>query len=122
MVCCAAETYGYGILKKTLVGQKSFGSTLEKKHHKYFLRFTYAEEVSLNQTPVKEQTICSVDLGINTDAVCTIMRPDGTILGRKFINFPSDKDRMYVCWDGFEDFSGNMDRVRCRENGHMQNV
>ena len=23
------------------------------------------------------------------------MRPDGTILGRKFINFPSDKDRMY---------------------------
>ena len=30
------------------------------------------------QTPVKEQTICSVDLGINTDAVCTIMRPDGT--------------------------------------------
>ena len=61
----------------------------------YFLRFTYAEEVSLSRTPVKEQTICSVDLGINTDAVCTIMRPDGTILGRKFINFPSDKDRMY---------------------------
>ena len=24
--------------------------------------------------------------GIHTDAVCTIMRPDGTILGRKFIN------------------------------------
>ena len=23
------------------------------------------------------------------------MRPDGTVLGRKFINFPSDKDRMY---------------------------
>ncbi len=36
-----------------------------------------------------------MDLGINTDAVCTIMRADGTILGRKFINFPSDKDRMY---------------------------
>ena len=122
MVCCAAETYGYGIFKKTLVGQKSFGATLEKKHDKYFLRFTYAEEVSLNRTPVKEQTICSVDLGINTDAVCTIMRPDGTILGRKFINFSSDKDRMYVCWDGSEDFSGNMDRVRHREDGHMQNV
>ena len=36
-----------------------------------------------------------MDLGINTDAVCTIMRPDGTVLGRKFINFPSEKDRMY---------------------------
>ena len=82
-------------LRKHWSGKKASAPTLEKKHHKYFLRFTYAEEVYLNQTPVKEQTICSVDLGINTDAVCTIMRPDGTILGRKFINFPSDKDRMY---------------------------
>ena len=31
MVCCVAETYGYGILKKTLVGQKSFGTALEAK-------------------------------------------------------------------------------------------
>ena len=44
---------------------------------------------------MKAQTVCSVDLGINTDAVCTIMRADGTVLGRKFINFPSEKDRMY---------------------------
>ena len=82
-------------LRKHWSGEKASAPILEKKHHKYFLRFTYTEEVSLNKTPVKEQTICSVDLGINTDAVCTIMRPDGTILGRKFINFPSDKDRMY---------------------------
>ena len=95
MVCCAAETYGYGIFKKTLVGQKSFGANVGEKARQVFSAFTYAEEVSLSRTPVKEQTICSVDLGINTDAVCTIMRPDGTILGRKFINFPSDKDRMY---------------------------
>ncbi len=83
MVCCAAETYGYGIFKKTLVGQKSFGANIGEKARQIFPRFTYAEEVSLNRTPVKEQTICSVDLGINTDAVCTIMRPDGTILGKK---------------------------------------
>ena len=69
--------------------------TLEKRHHKYFLRFTYTEEVTLTKTPVKEQVICSVDLGINTDAVCTIMRADGTVLGRRFIDHPSEKDRMY---------------------------
>ena len=40
-------------------------------------------------------SICSVDLGINTDAVCTIIQADGTVLGRKFIDFPSDKDRLY---------------------------
>ena len=82
-------------LRKHWSGKKASAPTLEKKHDKYFLRFTYAEEVSLNRTPVKEQTICSVDLGINTDAVCTIMRADGTVLGRKFIDFPSEKDRMY---------------------------
>ena len=68
---------------------------LEKRHRKYFLRFSYTEEVPLTKTPVKEQIICSVDLGLNTDAVCTIMRADGTVLGRKFIDFPSEKDRMY---------------------------
>ena len=82
-------------LRKHWSGKKASAPTLEKKHDKYFLRFTYAEEVSLNRTPVKEQTICSVDLGINTDAVCTIMRADGTVLGRKFIDFPSEKDHMY---------------------------
>ena len=56
---------------------------------------SYTEEVTLTKTPVKEQIICSVDLGINTDAVCTIMRADGTVLGRKFIDHPSEKDRMY---------------------------
>ena len=53
------------------------------------------EEIKLTKTPVTEQVICSVDLGVNTDAVCTIMQSDGTVLGRKFISFPSEKDRMY---------------------------
>ena len=82
-------------LRKKWSGKKASAPTLERKHHKYFLRFSYTEEVSLSKTDVKEQVICSVDLGINTDAVCTIMRADGTVLGRKFIDFPSEKDRMY---------------------------
>ena len=77
------------------VGKKASATALERRHHKYFLRFSYTEEVILTKTSVKDQVVCSVDLGINTDAVCTIMRPDGTVLGRKFINFPSEKDRMY---------------------------
>ena len=81
-------------LRKNWSGVKSSAPTLEKRHHKYFLRFSYTEEVSLSKKEVNEQIICSVDLGINTDAVCTIMRSDGTVLGRKFINFPSEKDRL----------------------------
>ena len=82
-------------LRKNWSGKKASAPTLEKRHRKYFLRFSYTEDVILTKAPVEEQIICSVDLGINTDAVCTIMRSDGTVLGRKFIDFPSEKDRMY---------------------------
>ena len=72
-------------LKKT--GQKKAAAPiLEKKHRKYFLRFSYTEDVLLTNAPVKEQIICSVDLELNTDTVYTIMRSDGTVLGRKFIS------------------------------------
>ena len=74
-------------------GDKS-APTLEKIHNKYYLRFSFTEVVTLSDTPVKEQIICAVDLGLNTDAVCSIMKSDGTVLARKFINFASDKDRM----------------------------
>nr|WP_295301900.1 transposase [uncultured Blautia sp.] len=82
-------------LRKNWFGKKASAPTLERRHRKYFLRFSYTEDVILTKVPIREQIICSVDLGINTDAVCTIMRSDGTILGRKFINFLSEKDRMY---------------------------
>ena len=68
--------------------------TLEKIHNKYYLRFSFTETVILSDTPIAERIICAVDLGINTDAVCSIMKADGTILARKFIDFTSDKDRM----------------------------
>ena len=92
-VCLSHTDMEY--LRRNWYGKKASAPTLEKRHHKYFLRFSYTEEVMFTKTPVKEQIICSVDLGINTDAVCTIMRADGTVLGRKFIDFPSEKDRMY---------------------------
>ena len=92
-VCLSHTDMEY--LRRNWSGKKASAPTLEKRHHKYFLRFSYTEEMTLTQTPVKDQIICSVDLGINTDAVCTIMRADGTVLGRKFIDFPSEKDRMY---------------------------
>ena len=82
-------------LRKNWSGKKASAPTLERRYRKYFLRFSYTEDVILTKVPIREQIICSVDLGINTDAVCTIMRSDGTVLGRKFINFLSEKDRMY---------------------------
>ncbi len=81
-------------LRKHWGGKEASAPTLEKRHRKYFLRFSYTEEAVLNSKPIGEQTVCSVDLGINTDAVCSIMRSDGTVPARKFISFPGEKDRL----------------------------
>ncbi len=94
--------YGYGISSRKNLEEKirirfNAAEHWKTKHHTYFLRFSYTEGATnmLIENSRKEQVICSVDLGINTDAVFSIMRADGTILGRKFINFTSDKDHLY---------------------------
>lgn len=82
-------------LRKYWMHACAFAPALEKHFGKYSLRFAFEESVTLSDTPIKEQRICAVDLGLNTDATCCIMTADGTILARKFINFASDKDHLY---------------------------
>ena len=84
-------------LRKYYSDKKISNPTLEKKYNKWFLRFAITEETGLHKKPVSEQRILAIDLGINTDATCSVMLSDGTILARKFINFASDKDRIWHC-------------------------
>ena len=78
-------------IHKHLQNTKMSVPTLEKKHHKWFLRFAFEEDVKLKDT---KDIILAIDLGINTDATCSVMKSDGTILARKFINFASEKDQL----------------------------
>lgn len=83
-------------LDKYWNGVKASAPTLEKRYKKWFLRFAYEESgIQLSDKPIREQVICAVDLGINTDATCSILTFNGTVLGRKFISFPSEKDQIY---------------------------
>ena len=66
----------------------------EKRYGKYYLRFAFTENIKLTDAPVSEQRICAVDLGLNSDAVCSIMASNGTVLTRRFIDFPSEKDHL----------------------------
>ncbi len=70
---------------------------LEKRYNKWFIRFVGKEDSELKTKSISERTVLAVDLGINTDATCSVMRSDGTIHARKFINFRCDKDRIYHC-------------------------
>ena len=73
---------------------KENNPTLVKKGKKYFLNFSYTKNIKLTKTKLKDQTIICVDLGLTKSAVCSAMLSDGTVIGRKFINQPIEKDRM----------------------------
>ena len=81
-------------LRKHWTGKKASAPVLERRYKKYFLRFSYEEDVAMTETPAAERRICAVDLGLNSDAVCSIMGADGTVFARKFINFPNEKDHL----------------------------
>ena len=61
----------------------------------YFLRFTLTEKVELSSAALSERLICSVDLGLNTDAVCSVMNVHGTVLARRFISCAREKDSVH---------------------------
>ena len=82
-------------IQKHMKSAKMSVPTLEKKNKKWFLRFAFEEKVDLNKTKLEKQHILAVDLGINTDATCSVMNMEGTILAREFINFASVKDQLY---------------------------
>ena len=82
-------------IRKNWSGVKAKSPVLVKRYKKYFLQFAFEEQVHLTGKPAEEQKICAVDLGINTDAVCSIMTADGTVAARKFIDFPAEKDHLW---------------------------
>ena len=82
-------------LRKHWTGVKASAPTLEKRRRKYCLRFSFEESIRLTEKPAEEQRICAVALGLNTDAVCSIMEADGTVCARKFIGFADEKDRLW---------------------------
>ena len=75
-------------------GRKECVPSLRKRGKEWFLDFAFEESCSLNDTPVQDQTILAVDLGLNQACVCSAMRPDGTVTGRYFLSLPVEKDRL----------------------------
>lgn len=75
-------------------GRKQCAPTLQKRGKEWFLDFPFEENVKLADIPVHEQTIVAVDLGINSAATISVMRSDGTILGRYFCKLSKETDQL----------------------------
>ena len=76
------------------VGREALVPTLTKKGRVWNLSFSFKERVTLNSTPVGEQTILAVDLGINSACACCAMTSDGTVIGREFLHLPVEEDSL----------------------------
>ena len=74
--------------------RKQCAPTLQKRGKEWFLDFPFEEKVTLCDTSINEQTVVAVDLGINTAATISVMRSDGTILGRHFCKLPKETDHL----------------------------
>ena len=78
---------------------KEHAPVLVKKYRKYYLQFAY--DIPSDASPKfrkdrEAESVLGVDMGVNTDAVCSVIHKDGTVTGRKFINHPVEKDRLYT--------------------------
>lgn len=67
---------------------------LMKRGHEWYLDFPFEQKVTLSDANVLEQTIVAVDLGINSAATISVMRSDGTVIGRHFCKLPKEYDSL----------------------------
>ena len=92
------ETYGLktsdcNYYKKNLANKKQNVPIIKRRGKRFYAEFSYKESVPLiDQDDIKK--ICAIDLGIDTDATCSIMSADGTIHARKFIHFSEEHDHL----------------------------
>ena len=81
--------------KRYLAGKKQNVPILQKKGRRFYAVFSYDEKTVL--IPEKSiNKICAVDLGLETDATCSIMDKDGTVYARKFISFSKEHDQLHT--------------------------
>ena len=71
---------------------KECAPTLQKRGKQWFLDFAFKDNVKLNEVPVEQQIAVAVDLGINNACTCSVMKSDGTVIGRKFLHLPVEND------------------------------
>ena len=79
--------------QKNLANKKQNVPVIQKKGRRFYATFSYEENVPLIDEENVEK-ICSIDLGLGTDATCCIMGADGTVYARKFIHFSEEHDRL----------------------------
>ena len=75
-------------------GFKAGSPALVRRGKVWSLDIAYTTDSELNNTPIRKQRIVAVDLGINNACVCSVMLPDGTVVGRRFLRLSAENDSL----------------------------
>lgn len=73
---------------------KASSPALVRRGKVWSLDIAYTTNSELNNTPIRKQRIVAVDLGINSACVCSVMHPDGTVVGRRLLRLPAENDSL----------------------------
>lgn len=73
-------------------GRKECAPVLCKRRKAWYLAFPFEEDVALPEKDIYHTTVLAVDLGINSACTCSVMRSDGTVIGRRFLRLPKEND------------------------------
>ena len=75
---------------------KEQSPTLKRVGKRWKLVFPFVKTLVFPEVDIADRVVCSVDLGLNNNAVCSILTSNGTVVARTFINLAAEKDRLYT--------------------------
>ena len=73
-------------------GRHKLCPSIVRKGRTWELMFPFEEEVTLKDIELQNQKVMAVDLGINNACACSVMKSDGTIVGRRMLRLPVQED------------------------------
>lgn len=79
-------------INRRCASRKECAPTLQRRGKCWYLDFCFEEKVTLSDTDIYNQKIVAVDLGINSACTCSVMLPDGAVIGRHFLKLPEEYD------------------------------
>lgn len=85
-------------------GRKENVPTLRRRGKVWSLDFSFEESVMLPEKKnIYNTSILAVDLGINNACTCSVIKPDGAVVGRRFLRLASEYDRLERALDRIRD-------------------
>ena len=88
---------------------KTFSPILIKKGRKFYLQYSFEKRVDLSKLKYQNTKVCSIDLGLNHSAVCSIIDSNGTVIDRLFVNQSIEKDRLNRLLNRY--------KLKCKQSG-----